>query len=828
MSVPILAARCNEALSIPHFAGALTLEAATWTATYRLQLSASFRFGDVEAIAPYLAGLGVSHVYLSPILTAMPGSTHGYDGIDPTRISHELGGEEAFVRMATALRRHGVGLIADIVPNHLAASPLNPWWSDVLQHGRDSRFARYFDIRWQDGEPIRLPVLGSDIPTALARGDLRLDATGDGTVLRFFDASYPLAPGSLCDTVDQLNSDPTKLTALLERQHYRLVPWREAQLKIDYRRFFNIDGLVGVRVEDPVVFEAMHERIIKLVDEGLVQGLRVDHIDGLRQPYAYLRRLREAVPEARIVVEKILEEGEMVPDAWPIEGTTGYEFLSTVNGLFIKPEAEAPFTSLYGELTGEEGKYEYVLEESKRLAVDTLFGGDLSHLAEKFEVLQPAGRWARERVETALREVIVALPVYRTYFDPEHGESSEKDRELMRKALELARSRSDDHGIIEQLQRILLEPSTEQEAGFVLAFQQYTGPAMAKGGEDTTLYRYNRFIALNEVGANPGRWSTSVEAFHALCTRNAQRSPATMLTLSTHDTKRGADVRLRIAALTEIPDEWSAMVRSWMTRHEALREHGPDANDAYLLYQTLVGAWPIDEGRAREYMLKAVREAKRHTTWTEPDEVYEGALGTFIQHVLADEGFAEECGHLALQLAAIGNRSSLAQTLLLLAAPGIPDIYQGSELWDVNLVDPDNRRPVDFDLRRHLLEGAAALRAPEVIARADEGLPKLWLIAKTLNRRRDEPELFEGAYIPLYFEGPGAGHLIAFQRNDRLIAIAPRLTGGYDRALSDATLTLPVGRWRDLYTATLLEGGRHTASALLSEFPVALLIKDED
>jgi (1->4)-alpha-D-glucan 1-alpha-D-glucosylmutase len=373
----------------------------------------------------------------------------------------------------------------------------------------------------------------------------------------------------------------------------------------------------------------------------------------------------------------------------------------------------------------------------------------------------------------------------------------------------------------------MLNSNSEDEGTFVLAFQQYTGAAMAKGGEDTAFYRYNRLVALNEVGANPGRWGNGLGAFHALCAQNAKRWPQSMLTLSTHDTKRGADLRLRIAALSEVPEDWAAIVRSWMARHEPLREHGPDANDAYLLYQTLAGAWPIDEERVREYVLKAVREAKHHTTWTEPDEVYESSLTRYIQQILADEGFAAECAQLSRRLAEIANRSSLAQTLLLLTAPGVPDLYQGSELWDLNLVDPDNRRPVDFALRSRLLDEASGLTVSEVLARMDEGLPKLWLIAKALNLRRERPALFEGDYTPVYATGAGSDHLVAFLRSDRLIAIAPRLTGS-NGALGDTTLALPAGRWRDWLTGTESDGGNQTAAALLREFPVALLVKDED
>jgi (1->4)-alpha-D-glucan 1-alpha-D-glucosylmutase len=478
----------------------------------------------------------MSHVYLSPILSAMPGSMHGYDGIDPTQISDELGGEAAYYRMTEVLESHGLGQILDVVPNHLAASPLNPWWKDVLQHGPQSRFATFFDVRWRPDGTIHLPVLGSDVITAIENGDLRIASSGEDAILIYFDVEYPLAPGSVGGQVEAINL-PSNLTAVLERQHYRLVDWHESSLGMDYRRFFNINGLIGVRVEDPAVFDAMKSRIAGLVKEGHVQGIRIDHVDGLRRPAVFLRRLRESAPMARIVVEKILEGEEALPEDWPVEGTTGYDFLAAVNGLFVSPDAETDLTRLYAKLTGEDRSYETVLEESKRFVLETSLAADVSHLVGLFRETESGTVWSRDDIHLALRELIVSLPVYRTYFDSEAPSVNPADRAPLTEALCSRGVRSNvEPALIEVLSRILTCPETPAELDFQLSFQQYTGPAMAKGGEDMAFYRYNRLVSLNEVGASPGQWGASIEAFHAFCRRTAAHWPMTLLTTSTHDT----------------------------------------------------------------------------------------------------------------------------------------------------------------------------------------------------------------------------------------------------------------------------------------------------
>jgi (1->4)-alpha-D-glucan 1-alpha-D-glucosylmutase len=807
----------------------------TWSATYRLQLNAAFTFDDVAAIAPYLGALGISHVYFSPVLQAAPGSTHGYDVADPTRLSEELGGAEAYERACEALADHGIGQMWDIVPNHMAAVEANPWWQDVLRHGRSSKYASYFDLRWQPGiagspDYIRLPVLGADLETVIANAELRLAVEDGETCVRYYGARFPLSPETEPQTgIEPYSLDSGLLLELLERQHYRLVYWRAAADAVDYRRFFDINGLVGLRVEDPAVFEASHRVILDRVAKRQVQGLRIDHIDGLHDPYEYLARLRNSAPDARILVEKILASDEELSQRWPIDGTTGYDFLSTVNSLFVDPAAEAQLTELYAELTGERTAYEALLEEKKRYVLDDLLHADVAYLATVFERACPDEGADRRYLEAALREVIVALPVYRTYVQPERGEIEERDRAIVVAAVSTALSRLP--GVAPSLFRalrslLLMERRDEAAAEFVLAFQQVSGPAMAKGAEDTAFYTANRLVCLNEVGGNPGRFGATVGSFHRLCSNYAEAWPGTMLPTATHDTKRGEDVRTRIAALSETVYEWSMLVRGWMQAHEAFKTNGaPDDNTRYLLYQTLVGAWPAGEERIASYMLKAVREAKTHTSWLATDDGYEAALRQYVAALMANEAFLAQCGAFAGRLASIAHLSSLSQTLLKLTAPGIPDFYQGTELWDLNLVDPDNRRPVDYEARARLLEEVQTLSLPEVLERMPEGVPKLWLIRKTLELRNDSPELFRGAYTPVYASGPNADCVIAFIRAGRLLTVVPRLPQRFSDE-DETAVSVPQGKWRSVFTKARVHAGEVPVRTLLADFPVALLVRE--
>jgi (1->4)-alpha-D-glucan 1-alpha-D-glucosylmutase len=806
-----------------------------WATTYRLQLNADFTFDDVVAIAPYLGELGISHVYFSPVLQAAPGSTHGYDVANPTHLSDDLGGPDAYERARHALAEYGIGQLWDIVPNHMAASEVNPWWWDVLRNGRGSQYASFFDLRWQPGiadtpDYIRLPVLGADIGTVLEYHELRLAQEDEHVVVRYYDARFPLSPETeSAQDIEAYNQNAGLLMDLLERQHYRLVYWRHASEFIDYRRFFDINGLVGARVEEPAEFAAAHEVVLEQVRQGRVQGLRVDHIDGLRDPMEYLLRLRNVAPEARILVEKILDADEELPRRWPIDGTTGYDYLATVNSLFVDPRSEARFNALYTELTGESTDYAALLEEKKRNALDTILHADVAWLASLCERACPDVATDRSHVEAALREVIVSMPVYRTYVQPERVEMEDTDRSILTSAIDAAMHQLPNvaPALFRALRSLLLMERRDHNASeFVLAFQQVSGPAMAKGAEDTAFYNFNRLVSLNEVGGNPGRFGVNVSTFHRLVSAYAERWPGTMLSTATHDTKHGEDTRLRIDALSEVPDEWSTLVRGWMQDHETHKIEGaPDDNARYLLYQSLVGAWPVSEERIHNYMLKAVREAKAHTSWVDSNEAYEGALQGYIAAVLRNESLMQECGDFATRLDGITHLSSLSQTLLKLTAPGFPDFYQGTELWDRSLVDPDNRRPVDYEKRLELLREVQGLSPQDALARMDEGVTKLWLIWRTLALRDESPELFRGAYAPAVATGPNAECVIAFTRAGKSMTVVPRLIQRFTDA-DETTVAVPGGLWRNAFTHAGVRGGDVSIRTLLSDFPVAFLIKE--
>jgi (1->4)-alpha-D-glucan 1-alpha-D-glucosylmutase len=621
---------------------------------------------------------------------------------------------------------------------------------------------------------------------------------------------------------------------VLDLQHYRLVHWRDAGRHIDYRRFFDISGLVGLRAEDDGVFDATHRLILDLVARGSVDGLRIDHIDGLRDPLSYLERLDGIVPEGRIVVEKILEAGEQLREDWPVDGTTGYDFLNQLNGLFVDPDSEATLTGLYRDLTGVSADYDSVLAGKKRLVLDQLFAGDVAHLVDLFDACCATAEWSRGAIESAIRETIVALPVYRTYARLDDEALTEEDARLLTAACDSARAALPNvpPGVFEALRGLLriggAAENQARAAEFLPAFQQLSGPAMAKGAEDTAFYNYNRLVALNEVGGNPGAMGTGLEAFHMACAANADRWPLTMLATSTHDTKRGEDTRVRIDALSELPVEWSAFVHRCMQAHERYRtEDAPDNNARYLLYQTLAGAWPIDPDRANDYMLKAVREAKAFTSWQNPDEAYERAMHDYVESVLADQEFVSECSEFVGRIDAIARVSSLSQTLLKLTAPGIPDFYQGAELWEHSLVDPDNRRPVDYESRHRLLDELPRMTAQEAMDQLDSGIPKLWLIWKTLASRRRHFEAFAGAYTPLFAEGAKADCVVAFMRAGEVLTVAPRLIGQLQDGWHDTVLRLPEGRWHNVLTEETTSSGEVALSDLLRDFPVALLSRVE-
>ena len=878
-------------------------------ATYRVQMRQTFDFDAAAAIADYLAALGVSHLYSSPILQASPGSAHGYDVVDPQRVNVELGGADGHARLLAALQRAGLSFALDIVPNHMAIGGReNAWWWDVLENGPSSRYASYFDVDWDPPEAklrnsVLMPILGDHYGRELEAGEIRLAREGGSFVVRYKDHALPVAPRSLdtllaqaaercgsddlafladafgqlphaartdpnsvmrrhrdkevlrralselcqrdqqvADAIDatltEINANPQALDETLERQNFRLTYWRAADRELDYRRFFDINTLAGLRAEDERVFDDTHALILPWLESGALSGLRIDHIDGLRDPEAYLRRLRERAPDVWIVAEKILEEGEWLPAAWPIAGTTGYDFLNLVGGLFVDPAGEEPLTTLYTEFTGEPADYAEIVREKKLQALREALGSDVNRLTALWLAICRS-RWrtrdyTRHELGDALRETIASLPIYRTYVRAEPGIVREEDVRVIRETVEAARTRRSDldPDLFSFLGDILqLRARGELESELVMRFQQLSGPAMAKGAEDTACYCYNRLVSLNEVGGDPGVFGRSVEDFHAASAYAQERWPLAMLATSTHDTKRSEDVRARIGLLSEMPERWGEAVRRWSARNERLRVgEYPDRNAEYLLYQTLVGAWPIDERRLAQYMLKATREAKQRTNWTSPNAEYESALQGFIAGALADDEFVNDLSAFVESIATAGWTTSLAQTLLKLTAPGVPDIYQGCDLWDLSLVDPDNRRPVDYDLRQRLL-GELEGRSPEDIwARRAEGLPKLWLIQRTLATRREHAAAFgtRGTHEPLIAQGAKAAHVVAFARGGMVVSIAPRLVIGLGDDWGDTSVDLPAGQWRDALTGEPRAGGPLALGEALRRFPVALLVREGD
>lgn len=817
----------------------------TPAATYRVQLSGDFTFADAAACTDYLAALGVSHLYCSPVLQAVQGSGHGYDVVDPTHVNSELGGEEGLRRLATALRARSIELLVDIVPNHMAtAGRANPWWWDLLAKGPASRYAKYFDVDWHPAtstleDKVLLGVLGDRYGRELANGALTLERERAGFVVRYGDQVFPISDDSAEGLdIERVMHDPDALDALLEAQHYRFAYWRTAQEELNYRRFFTVDSLIGLRVENAEVFAQSHALILELVAGGAVSGLRIDHVDGLLDPTVYLQRLRAAAPSAYIVVEKILARDEELPAALPIQGTTGYDFIAEVEGLFVNAENEPSMTALYHAFTGETQPYEEVLRSSKREVANTELAPDLERLTSLLVEIGDAYRDHRDRTRRELRqallEVVTDFGVYRTYFRARSPAAEEDLRHLSAALDESARRNPEiDPDLLSLIGRLLTgDPRSGHEAEFAARFQQFTPAVMAKGVEDTAFYRYNRLVSLNEVGGDPGTFGHSVERFHEWCSRIARDWPDTMLTLSTHDTKRSGDVRARLDLLSEIPFEWEAAVRRWSGHNDRYRTHGyPDRNVEYLAYQTLVGAWPVDAKRLSEFLRKAAREAKVNTSWMNQVASYEDAIAHFVASILSDAEFTSDLESFLgrNQLVALGRINSLAQTALLLTCPGVPDLYQGTELWDLSLVDPDNRRPVDFSARRSLLAKVSDLSAEAVMARSDEGAPKLWMIARLLRERARRPELFASReHVAICANGPKANHAVCFVRGS-LLVLVPRLVAGLGGAWEGTQVDLPAGRWRDVLTGERIDGGRAVeVASLVGRFPLVVMAREPD
>jgi (1->4)-alpha-D-glucan 1-alpha-D-glucosylmutase len=892
------------------------------SSTYRLQLHRAFNFDDAASIAEYLHELGISHVYCSPYLQAAPGSTHGYDVVDHTRVNQELGGSEAHERFCIRLGEVGLGQVLDVVPNHMSLGKENRTWWDVLENGTSSRYASFFDIDWQPYEErlrnkVLVPVLADQYGKVLEAGGITVVRHGNGFSVECADQRLPIAPQSLpvilgraaeirrSDTlsflaasfgrlpapefadrrtilarhrdklvlkgllsrlvleepavgevldqaVAELNEDKDALDDFLNQQNYRLAYWKTADQQLGYRRFFDVTTLIGLRVEREHVFEETHALILDWLRRGVLDGLRIDHPDGLRDPLEYFRRLRERAPDAWIVGEKILGPDELLRENWPIEGTSGYDFLNKALGVLVSPEGMRELNDIYEEFTGEPTDFPAIAHEKKIAVTQEALGSDVNRLTSLLVDICEANRdqrdYTRAEMRRAIREIAACFPVYRSYVEPTRGEITEEDRKYVASAVECAKQKRPDigAGLFDFLRGVLtLEVKGRLETEFLLRFQQFTPPVMAKGVEDTAFYCYNRLAAMSEVGGDPGSDGLSVAEFHDYNATMQATHPHTMTSLGTHDTKRSDDVRARLAVLSEMPGKFGDALIRWSRMNNELRadlfggRYGdmPDRNTEYLLYQTLIGAWPLTVERTQEYMLKAAREAKLRTSWTTSNAEFEDALHKFIEAVMWNTEFVTDLERFVDGVKDAGRVNSLAQTLMKHTAPGVPDLYQGSEVWDLSLVDPDNRRPVDYRLRAQLLREIKQLPVAEAAAaavrRADEGLPKLWTIHRALELRRERPESFgaRAAYTPLAVVGPKADHGIGYLRGEDVATIVPRLVaslGGEPMCgeWQQTVVVLPPGRWMNRLTGAAVTGGKLAMEEALKDFPVALLVRE--
>lgn len=642
------------------------------------------------------------------------------------------------------------------------------------------------------------------------------------------------------ETVDtqlrELSRDPAKLDAFLERQNFRLAFWRAAEQDLVYRRFFDVNTLVGLRMEDRHVFLDTHTLVLRWLHEGVLDGVRIDHPDGLLDPEQYFERLRCEAQDVWILGEKILEPGEHFRSEWPIDGTTGYDYLNEVSGLFVDSANEGEISRIYTEFTGVTTDYVAMCRDKKHRVLRDLLGSDVNRLTTLLVEICKSHRdqrdFTRHDVIRAIRELVACFPVYRTYVVPARDEIKPEDMRYVQDAVELAKSnRPELDGDLFDFMRdiLLLKVKGSMEHEFVLRFQQFTGPAMAKGVEDTVFYNYNRLLSLNEVGGDPGRFGLSLHGFHDYSSAIQKTIPRTMLASSTHDTKRSEDVRARIHLLSEMPAEWEVILKRWSAMNApAKKNDAPDPNTEYLIYQTLLGAWPLEQERLLPYLEKACREAKAQTNWLTPNDEFEEGVKNFVAKIYESAEFQKELSEFAGKLTGPGYINSLSQLLLKLTSPGIPDTYQGCELWDFSLVDPDNRRPVDYGKRRMLLNELRTLSAPEALARQEDGLAKMLVSTNVFQLRRQHPEWFnaDAPYTPMMATGSKADHLVAFRRGEHVITLAPRLVWKLNGDWGSTAIELPDGHWRNEFTGATVAGGQQSLADLLREFPVALLRKD--
>jgi (1->4)-alpha-D-glucan 1-alpha-D-glucosylmutase len=788
------------------------------TSTYRLQLHADFPFAAAEAIVPYLASLGVSHLYLSPILQAAPGSMHGYDVVDHGRVSDDLGGEAALRGLAATAHENGLGIVVDVVPNHMAIptpASLNRQLWDVLRHGRESAYAHWFDVDWDlCGGRIGLPMLGEPLDQAIADDAFTIEERGGEWVVSYRGGQvFPLAEGTTEGSIDDV----------LNRQRYALSWWRDKDRTLGYRRFFDVDTLIAVRVELPDVFEATHRVLLDLHAGGVVDGLRIDHPDGLADPEEYLERLRDATGGAWVVVEKILTGGETLPPTWPCAGTTGYDAIQAVQAALVPPTGKELDVIWLGA-DGAHPTLEDVERASKRLVIRDLLGPEVMRLARRGREAATARGTdvGEEALAAGFAAVLEQIDVYRAYVRLDRPPPPESVRRLDDWHHRAADASPHSAEVVRLIRELVADSASSDPAtrDLVVRFQQVCGPVMAKGVEDTTFYRWNRLVSLNEVGGDPGVLDDPdpTRRLDEWADLQARAHPYGMTALSTHDTKRDEDVRARIATGAEEVDRWE---RVWAAMQTTAYAHGVDRNAAYLLMQTLVGAWPITEDRLLGYVEKAAREAKARTTWTEPDAEYEAALAELARVVLRPGQVHDLVWRWAADLDEPAGVADVSAKLIQLTLPGVPDVYQGSDAVSRSLVDPDNRRPVDYSVRRERLRVMDEGDAPTDLADR-----KLLITSRVLRLRRERPDLFDASagYRRL---DTGTPHALAFMRGDSLATIATRWPRTLQRlgGWGGEGLRLRSGRWRDALTGREFAGDGVAFADVFADLPVALLMR---
>ncbi len=926
------------------------------TTTYRIQFNPAFGFADAHKIVPYLAELGISDLYASPIFAARAGSTHGYDVVDPNQLNPELGTEAEFDSLVEALHQQEMGWLQDIVPNHMAYDSQNHMLMDVLEHGPNSEYFDYFDIGWEHPyEDIKgrvlAPLLGNFYSDCLENGEIQLQYEENGFTANYYSLKIPIRIesyaglityelGRLAQSLGRKHPDFIKLLGVLymvkniaseapagkprqdqvtfiksilwelycdneeiERfihrnleifngevgkpesfnllddllcdQFFRLSFWKVGAEELNYRRFFTVNELICLRAEDLKVFRATHDLICSLVKSGKINHLRIDHIDGLYDPARYLQRLKERLGDIYIVVEKILElEEEALPTHWPIQGTSGYEYLNYVNSLFCQPSNQQRFSEIYSKFISFNPSYEQLFTDKKRLIADKNLAGDAENLARLLKQIAGQYRYGRDftlnGLKKAILEVLVLFPVYRTYINSEGMDEGDRHyvQQVIRKAKGQIPQLVNELNFIEKVLLLNYEETlTEEDQGrwlhFVMKMQQFSGPLMAKGIEDTLFYVYNRLVSLNEVGGDPSKFGIPAAAFHRFNQQQLQQWPHAMNATATHDTKRSEDIRARLNIISEMPDQWEAEVMIWQDINRPFKEYAsgqaaPSDNDEYFLYQTLLGAFPFDDReydtfvqRIKDYVIKAVREAKIRTAWLRPDTDYEEGFIEFVEQILKpgpENLFLEKFRPFQQKIAHYGLFNSLSQVLLKITSPGVPDIYQGTELWDLSLVDPDNRRPVDFEQRTALLRSLKQQAQQDILGLVQnltqtwqDGRIKLFLIARALQTRNQYLQVFQkGEYIPLEVSGAYHEHVVAFARQYEqtvAIAIVPRFLTGLiepgafpcgEAVWKDTRLELPSGL-RDIWQNKLTEqslpaGDTLSVGQALAHFPVALLV----